>query len=237
MSQLIVALDLPSFKAALSLVDALGDAVDFYKVGSPLYTSTGLDAISELRARGKRIFLDLKFHDIPNTVANAVESAAGIGVEPLTLHASGGTAMLRAAREALPAGAGPKLLGVTVLTSLSASDVEEAWAKEIRSLRDEVTRLAGLAAESGLDGVIASPHEVEPLKRKHGNDFLVVTPGIRPAHSNASDHARAATPTVAIRAGADFLVVGRPIIQAEDPVAATHAILAEIQAAHEVPAA
>ena len=235
MSQLIVALDLPSFKAALALVDALGDAVDFYKVGSPLYTSTGLEAVAELRARGKRVFLDLKFHDIPNTVASAVESAAGIGVELLTLHASGGTAMLRAAREALPAGSGPKLLGVTVLTSLSASDVEEAWAKEIRSLRDEVTRLAGLAAESGLDGVIASPHEVEPLKRKHGADFLVVTPGIRPTASSASDHARAATPAVAIRAGADFLVVGRPIIQAEDPVAATHAILEEIRTAREAP--
>jgi orotidine-5'-phosphate decarboxylase len=227
MAELIVALDVASLPAALSMVDALGDAVDFYKVGSPLFTRTGPSVVQELRDRGKKVFLDLKFHDIPNTVARAVESAASAGVDLLTLHASGGSTMLRAARDA--AGhEGPKLLGVTLLTSLSASDVEEAWAKELRSIRDEVSRLAGIAAEAGLDGVVASPLEIEMIRRRHGADFLIVTPGIRPATDSIADHARAATPADAVRAGSDYLVVGRPIVESADPRSAAERILEEM---------
>ena len=229
MAELIVALDHSSQRAALSLVDRLGDAVDFYKVGAPLFTRSGPVIIRHLRERGKRVFLDLKYHDIPNTVARAVESAAAMEVELLTVHASGGTAMLRAAREA--AGEeGPRIIAVTLLTSLSAAEVEEAWAKELRSMREEVTRLAALAADAGLDGVVASALEVEGIKRRHGPGFLVVTPGIRPASTEAADHFRSATPNDAVRAGADYLVVGRPIFDARKPVEAAEAILREMGA-------
>lgn len=227
MAELIVALDVASERAALSLVDRLGDAVDFYKIGSPLFTRAGPGVVRKLRERGKRIFLDLKFHDIPNTIARAVESAAALEVELLTVHTSGGTAMLRAAREAAGQD-GPKILGVTLLTSLSASEVEEAWAKELRSMREEVNRLAALAADAGLDGVVASALEVEGLKRRHGNEFIVATPGIRPASTEVADHFRSATPLDAVRAGSDYLVVGRPIFDAKKPVVAARQILDEI---------
>lgn len=228
MAKLIVALDVPTLPRAIDLVDRLGDRVDHYKVGAPLFTSAGPQILSELRDRQKRIFLDLKFHDIPNTVANSVEAAAAAGVDMLTIHASGGSAMLSAARAAV-GDDGPRLLAVTLLTSLSASAVEEVWAKELRSLREEVARLAALAANCGIHGVVASVHEAESLKRKHGPDFLVVTPGIRPGGQNLQDHARAATPADAVRAGADFIVVGRPIIKANDPVAVADAILGELE--------
>jgi orotidine-5'-phosphate decarboxylase len=148
MTEIIVALDLPSSREALTLVDRLGDEIDYYKVGSPLFTRVGPGIIEELTKRGKRVFLDLKFHDIPNTVAQAVAAAAALGVDMLTLHASGGSAMLRAAREAVPPGEGTRLLGVTLLTSFSAADVEEVWDKELRSLREEVARLAAIAADA-----------------------------------------------------------------------------------------
>jgi orotidine-5'-phosphate decarboxylase len=227
MASIIVALDLPSGSAAIGLVDRLGDAVDFYKVGSPLFTRTGPSIVHELHSRGKRVFLDLKYHDIPNTVARAVDAAAALGVELLTLHASGGSAMMRAARETVRTG-GPRLLGVTVLTSFGAVDVEEVWKKEVISVRDEVARLAALAADSGLHGVVCSPLEAEAMKRRHGCDFLVVTPGIRPSGSATGDQTRTATPADAVRAGADYLVVGRPVIEAEDHIAVVEAIRAEI---------
>jgi orotidine-5'-phosphate decarboxylase len=230
MASILVALDLPSGSAAVGLVDRLGDAVDFYKVGSPLYTRTGPSIVHELRSRGKRVFLDLKYHDIPNTVGRAVDSAAALGVELLTLHASGGSAMMRAARETLRSD-GPRLLGVTVRTSFGAVDVEEVWSREVTSVRDEVARLAALAADSGLHGIVCSPLEARAMKRRHGADFLVVTPGIRPTGSDAGDQNRTATPADAVRAGADYLVVGRPVIEAEDHVAVVEAIRTEMSGA------
>jgi orotidine-5'-phosphate decarboxylase len=229
MATIIVALDVPTAAEALALVDRIGDDADFYKVGSPLFTEAGPGVVTELRQRGKRVFLDLKFHDIPHTVARAVESAARLDVELLTLHASGGSAMMRAAREAR-GDEGPRLLGVTLLTSFSAADVEEVWNKELRSLRDEVARLASLASDAGLDGVVASALEAEAIKRKHGPGFLVVTPGIRPAGGLPGDQMRTATPAEAVEAGADFLVIGRPVFSATDPVAALAALRAELVA-------
>jgi orotidine-5'-phosphate decarboxylase len=227
MTDLIVALDLPSHEQALELVERLGDAVDFYKVGSPLFTRSGPAFVRELRQRDKRVFLDLKYHDIPSTVANAVAAAVELDVQLITLHASGGEAMMKAARDVVP-DEGPRLLGVTILTSFTAFDVEQVWDKEIKSVRDEVARLAALAVDAGLHGVVTSPLEVESLKRRHGPSLIVVTPGIRPAGEGLGDQARTATPAEAARAGADFLVIGRPVLAAADPVAVVEALRADI---------
>lgn len=228
MAKLIIALDLPSAAKALHLVDLLGERVEHYKVGYEIFTRAGPALVRKLHQRGKAVFLDLKFHDIPNSVAHAVEAAAALGVDMLTLHAAGGPGMLAAARKAAGDN-GPRLLGVTLLTSFTASDVEQVWAKELRSLREEVSRLAALSADAGLDGVVASAMEAENLKRKHGAGFLVVTPGIRPAGDLAGDQVRTATPAEAVRNGSDFLVVGRPVLEATHPVAATDAILNELR--------
>ncbi|MEX0906983.1 MAG: orotidine-5'-phosphate decarboxylase [Gemmatimonadota bacterium] len=233
MAEIIIALDLSSSEEALGLVDRLGDAADFYKVGSPLFTRAGPPLVRALRDRGRRVFLDLKYHDIPSTVASAVAAAAELRVDLITLHASGGEAMMRAARAEVGAD-GPRLLGVTILTSFSAVDVEQVWNKEILSVRDEVSRLAGIALAAGLHGVVTSPLEVEALKRRHGPDMIVVTPGIRPAGDGLGDQARTATPADAARAGADFLVIGRPILAAADPVALVSSIRREITAVREV---
>lgn len=230
MKDLIIALDLPTADAAFSLVDRLGEPAPYYKVGAQLFTRAGPDLVQELKARGKRVFLDLKYHDIPYTVARAVESAAELGIDMLTVHASGGVSMMEAAREVAGVD-GPLLVGVTLLTSFSAAEVEAVWDKELISLREEVARLAGLAAEAGLDGVVASALEVEALKRQHGVHFLAVTPGIRPAGGAAGDQARVATPTEAVVSGADYLVIGRPIHAAADPKAALDSLLDEIAAA------
>ncbi|HUF51871.1 MAG TPA: orotidine-5'-phosphate decarboxylase [Longimicrobiales bacterium] len=227
MAEIIVALDVPSGADALALVDRLGDDISFYKVGSPLFTRCGHELVRDLRQRGKRVFLDLKYHDIPSTVAHAVAAAAELDVELVTLHASGGDAMMRAARAAA-GDHGPRLLGVTILTSFTAVDVENVWAKEVFSVRDEVTRLTALAVEAGLHGVVASPLEVESLKRRHGAELMVVTPGIRAAGDRLGDQARTATPAEAVRAGADYLVVGRPVLEAADPVAVVRTMLADI---------
>ncbi|HSL69195.1 MAG TPA: orotidine-5'-phosphate decarboxylase [Longimicrobiales bacterium] len=226
----IVALDLPSAGSALDLVDRLGDEAGFYKIGSPLFTAAGPEVIREVRKRGKRVFLDLKFHDIPSTVAHAVESAARLGVELLTLHASGGLAMLRAARAAA-GDDGPRLLGVTVLTSFGADDIQQAWGKEVNSVREEVVRLGALAIEAGLHGVVVSPLEIEPLRRRHGPDILIVAPGIRPSGDRDDDQVRTATPSEAARAGADYIVIGRPITAAADPLAVMRTINAELNTA------
>jgi orotidine-5'-phosphate decarboxylase len=233
MTNIIVALDLPSSGAALGLVDELGDAVNFYKVGSPLFTRGGPLIVRELRARGKRVFLDLKYHDIPSTVARAVEAAAALDVTLLTLHTSGGVQMMRAARRAA-GDDGPRLLGVTVLTSFTPVDLEQVWNRELRSLRDEVVRLAALAADAGLHGVVASPLEAEVVKRRLGQEFLVVTPGIRVEDDGASDQARTATPGEAARTGADYLVIGRPILEAEDRIGAVERIVAQVAEATQV---
>lgn len=232
MAEIIIALDLPTPEAALSIVDGVGDGASFYKVGPALYTSTGPSLLRELRDRGKRVFLDLKFHDIPNTVARAVEAAARLDVALLTLHASGGSTMMQAAREAA-GDEGPKLLGVTLLTSLTPADVEQVWGKNLLSLREEVIRLTGLAADAGVDGVVTSVLEAEVIKRRYGQEFLVVTPGIRPAGAGAADQRRTATPGEAVRAGADYVVVGRPITGAVDPAEAVARIRGELDSALE----
>jgi orotidine-5'-phosphate decarboxylase len=230
MATIIVALDVPTREEALSIVDRIGDEVSFYKVGSQLFTRSGPDIVHALQDRGKSVFLDLKFHDIPTTVASAVAAATDLGVELLTLHASGGSAMLRAAREAAGPD-GPGLLAVTLLTSFTASDIEEVWGKELRSVREEVARLSSLAVDAGLNGIVASALEAEAIKRKHGNDFLVVTPGIRPSGTDVRDQVRTATPAEAVSGGSDYLVVGRPVTQATEPQAVVAAMLEEITAA------
>ncbi len=223
----IIALDVATTAEALDLVERLGDAVQFYKIGSPLFTAAGPQIVREIRARDKRVFLDLKFHDIPNTVAHAVESAARLQVELLTLHTSGGLAMLRAARAAA-GDDGPRLLGVTVLTSFGADEIHQAWGKEVGSVREEVARLAALAVEAELHGVVASPLEAEHIRRRHGNELIIVTPGIRPAGDALGDQVRTATPAQAAKAGADYIVIGRPVIAAEDPVAVVRRVTAEL---------
>jgi orotidine-5'-phosphate decarboxylase len=214
--RLIVALDVESRAAADRLVDQLDDAVSFYKVGLSLFTRCGPDIVKKLKQQGKRVFLDLKYHDIPNTVAQAVTSAAALDVDLLTVHSTGGARMIAAAREVVGDN-GPKILAVTLLTSFGVDDTEQVWGKQLNSMREEVSRLAQLANDAGAHGVIASPLEAEGLKRRHGADFLVVTPGIRPAGAPLGDQVRAATPAEALRAGADYLVIGRPVIEAKDP--------------------
>lgn len=227
MSTLIIALDRPDAAQALELVDRLGDGADFYKVGAELFTAAGPDVVAALRDRGKRVFLDLKYHDIPNTVAAAVRSASRLGVDLLTVHASGGSAMLEAAAQAA-APAGTMVVAVTLLTSMSNADVETVWNRPVHALRGEVERLTEIALRAGLHGVVASPLEVEAIKRRHGTGCIVVAPGVRPVGSARDDQSRTATAADAARAGADFLVVGRPIHAAEDPIAALRALRAEV---------
>mgnify|MGYP003388743747 FL=1 len=229
MSRVIVPLDVSSKQAAMALVDRLGGQADFYKVGFELYTRSGPDVVRELVERGKQVFLDIKLHDIPNTVGRAVAVASELGVDLLTVHVSGGPSMMEAAAKAR--GGDLKLLGVTVLTSLSPDEMSTVWDREIRSVREEVGRLAVLASDTGMNGVVASALEASWLRRHLGEDFLIVTPGIRPAGSDAGDQSRIATPADAVAAGADYLVIGRPITQATDPAAALAAVLREIDQA------
>jgi orotidine-5'-phosphate decarboxylase len=217
-AQVIIALDFASAPEALRLVEALGDAADFYKVGLELYTRAGPQLVRELAGQRKRVFLDLKLHDIPNTVVGAVRAARDLGVQMLTVHASGGRGMMEAAAGA--AGEELTLLGVTLLTSLSPSDIESAWGRSIGSLREEVVRLATLARDSGLRGVVASPQEAQAVRRRLGKEMVLVTPGIRLPGGDTHDQARIATPAQAVRAGADFLVIGRTVTAAADPAAA-----------------
>jgi orotidine-5'-phosphate decarboxylase len=219
-------LDVPTQAEALELVDRLGPPADFYKVGLELYTRAGPEVVRALVELDKRVFLDLKLHDIPNTVGRAVAVASELGVELLTLHASGGPTMLEAAVERRTGDL--RLLAVTVLTSLSPDEMGIVWDREIRSVREEVGRLARLARDAGVDGVVASALEASWIRGHVGPDFLVVTPGIRPAGAARDDQNRVATPADAVRAGADYLVIGRPITRAGDPRAALEAILEEI---------
>jgi orotidine-5'-phosphate decarboxylase len=221
--QIIVALDLPTRKDALQLVDALGDEAQIVKVGAILFTDAGPSLLDELKKRGKRIFLDLKFHDIPNTVAGAVRAATRRGVHMLTVHASGGQAMLEAALEAAGPD-GPDVVAVTLLTSLVSEDVEQVFGRAPVSLVDEVVRLASLAVAARLPGVVASPTEVKPIKRSYGDVLKVITPGIRLPGDDPADQSRYATPKDAAKAGADFIVVGRSITKAKDPAAAFDAV-------------
>lgn len=226
--RLIVALDVPSAAEAEALADRMGDQVRFVKVGLELYTVAGPDIVRKLVHRGKRVFLDLKFLDIEETVRRATARVAAMGATFLTIHAN------RKALVAAVQGRGQselKLLAVTVLTNFDGDDLREMGVQ--RSVRDLVTARAALAAEVGCDGVVASGEEPEAIRAKVGQDLLIVTPGVRPAGNSTDDHARPTTPTQTIAAGADYLVIGRPIRDAQDPSVATAAILKEMQAAFD----
>ncbi|HUM05966.1 MAG TPA: orotidine-5'-phosphate decarboxylase [Terriglobales bacterium] len=225
--RLIVALDVSSAAAARKIVAAVGDSVVAYKVGMQLYTAEGPEIVRELIQAGHRVFLDLKYHDIPNTVGAAVREAAQLGVSMLTVHASGGGRMLRAAAEAASASSNPPLvLSVTVLTSLDDSDMGKLGIRG--GVVDQVLRLAALALSNGCGGIVASAHETVALRGDLGHDFTIVTPGVRPAGSGRADQVRVVTPAEAIAAGATHIVVGRPITEAADPAAEARAILAQI---------
>jgi orotidine-5'-phosphate decarboxylase len=217
----ILALDVSDAAGARALLERVPDAA-WVKVGLQLFVAEGPALVRELLGSGRRVFLDLKFHDIPNTVAHAVQSAAALGVELLTLHASGGRAMLRAARDAAgaPGGGGPALLAVTLLTSLSDPEAAEAWGRPSLSAAEEVGRLAGLARECGIDGVVASVHEVPSIRSGQGADLRVLTPGIRLPGDAPGDQARVASPETAARLGADYLVIGRSVSAAPEPAVA-----------------
>jgi orotidine-5'-phosphate decarboxylase len=244
MVEIIVALDVPTAAEARRLVDRLGPGLDFVKVGLELYTREGPGVVHMLRERGLRVFLDLKLHDIPTTVASAVRSARELDVEFLTVHASGGGRMLSAARGAAldatpePDGRtdGLRLLAVTVLTSLDAGEVARAWGRDPSDLdpETEVLRLAGVAAQAGLDGVVASPREAPALRRLLGPGAAVVTPGIRFAGGERHDQVRISTPADAVASGASHLVMGRAITGDPEPALALERARREVAAPLEV---
>jgi len=223
--RLIVALDVPDAATARTMVDRLAGHVGMFKVGNQIFTAAGPEFVREVIARGEKVFLDLKFHDIPNTVAGAVSSAGQLGVSLVDVHALGGKEMLEAAVGALPA-MGIRLLAITILTSHKEETLGSVGVGG--SVADSVRRLALLAREAGADGVVASPQEVALVREACGKDFLVVTPGIRPAGASRGDQSRTATPAAAVAAGADYIVVGRPILEAADPAAAADAIVREL---------
>jgi orotidine-5'-phosphate decarboxylase len=227
--RLIVALDVSSSEAARKIVAAVGDSAHAYKVGMQLYTAEGPAIVRELVGCGRRVFLDLKYHDIPNTVGAAVREAAQLGVSMLTVHACGGCKMMRAAAEAAQA-TNPNLLvlGVTVLTSFEEADLSMLGLRG--GVLDQVLRLAALALSNGCQGIVASAQEASALRVEFGRDFTIVTPGVRPAGSGADDQARVVTPAEAIAAGASYVVVGRPITDAPDPAAEARAILGQLVA-------
>jgi orotidine-5'-phosphate decarboxylase len=225
--RLIVALDVSSAAAAQKIVAAVGDSAFCYKVGMQLYTAEGPRVVRDLVVSGRRVFLDLKYHDIPNTVAGAVCEAANLGVSMLTVHASGGGKMMRAATEAArSAKAALMVLGVTVLTSLDDNDLDKLGVHG--RVEDQVLRLAALAIADGCHGVVASAQEAFALRNEIEGDFAIVTPGVRPAGAEHGDQARVVTPAEAIAAGATHIVVGRPITGAVDPAGEARAILGQI---------
>jgi len=226
---LIVALDVPTIKEMEAALDRLPDAVEWYKVGLELFCAEGPAILEPLKKRNKKIFLDLKLHDIPRTVANAVKTAASHGVNLMTVHAIGGRAMLEAAAEAARECSNPpRLVAVTTLTSLSQDDFTDLGIA--RSISDQALALGELALSSGIDGLVTSAHEAGALRKKFPS-ALLVTPGIRMPGGAAGDQKRVATPAFAVQQGATHLVVGRPILQAENPAAAVAAIFADIKSA------
>ena len=231
MAELIVALDVNSREEAVSKIGLIGDAVSFYKIGLELFTAEGPDVVKAVKDLGKKVFLDLKFHDIPRTVERAVKSAGRLGADLMTIHSVGGKAMIRAAADAAAefGAAAPKILAVTVLTSLDASDLADIGVSS-RTPAAQVEAMARLAVENGAAGIVSSPKEVGALSAALGKGCLFVTPGVRPAGAAVGDQKRVATPADAVRDGATHLVVGRPVLAADDPAAAARAILAEMGA-------
>lgn len=233
--RLIVALDVDSMDQARSFVEKLAGEVGLFKIGKQLFTHAGPQAVRLIQEAGGEIFLDLKFHDIPNTVAKAAVEATRLGVRMFNVHASGSLEMMRTTvkevervcrREKIRR---PLMLGVTVLTSLNQDDLQRVGVE--RKVADQVVRLALLTKEAAMDGVVASPHEVADIRAACGPSFVIVTPGIRPADSQRNDQQRIMTPAEAVRAGVDYIVVGRPILEAPDPVNAARAIVGEMEAA------
>ncbi len=226
--RLIVALDVSDAFAARELIRRIGDSAGIYKVGLQLFTAEGPSIVREIVESGRKVFLDLKLHDIPTTVRHAVKSAVTTGASMLTVHASGGSAMLQAAAEA--ADGKLTLLGVTVLTSFSDEDLTQVGVPT--RVLSQVLRMAALARNAGLGGIVTSPREAAEARRELGEGFAIVTPGIRPAGADVNDQQRSATPASAIEAGVSHIVVGRPITHAADPAQAARAILAEMERAH-----
>lgn len=231
---IVIALDVDSASQALSLVERLNGLAGMFKVGKRLFTAAGPDVVRKIIAMGERVFLDLKFHDIPTTVAQAGVEAMRLGVSIFNLHALGGSQMMKAAVEAINETAArekldrPLILGVTVLTSHTQASLNEVGIE--RKLEDEVVSLAQLCEASAVDGVVASPQEIIPIRNKTKSpEFVILTPGVRPAGAAQNDQSRVITPAEAIRAGADYLVVGRPVTAADDPLKAAQNILAEIE--------
>lgn len=226
--KLIVALDMKTLDEAKEVIEKLSSTVKVFKVGMGLFTLYGPEAVKLVHDSGAKVFLDLKFHDIPNTVAHAVRSAAKLGVFMISIHALGGSEMMmRAVEAARESGNRPKLIGVTVLTSMDQSSIGEVGID--KKIEDEVVSLARLGKDSGLDGVVASPNEVSLIRRNLGKDFIIVTPGIRPAGAKKDDQKRIMTPADAVKAGADYIVVGRPIIETKDPLEAAKKIIKEME--------
>jgi orotidine-5'-phosphate decarboxylase len=224
--RLIVALDVSTAAAAQKIVAAVGDSALTYKVGMQLYTAEGPQVVRDLVASGRRVFLDLKYHDIPNTVGAAVSEAAKLGVSMLTVHASGSGKMLRAAVEAAQTRPELMVLAVTVLTSMDGNDLEKIGVRG--TVEDSVVRLATIALANGCQGVVSSAREASTLRAELGDKFAIVTPGVRPAGTNVGDQVRVVTPAEAIASGASHIVVGRPITEAADPAAEARAILGQI---------
>ncbi len=232
--RLIVALDFHNFDDVKNLVNELGDTVVYYKVGMELFYSVGAQVVDWLKSQGKKVFLDLKLNDIPNTVAGGLCSLMTLGADILNVHASGGYTMMKTAADRLHEEAAkrgiicPKLIAITVLTSVDQNDWNNMGYREI-PMAEQVVRFAKLAQFAGLDGVVSSPQESRVIREQCGNDFLIVTPGIRPAGSDIDDQSRISLPSYAIRDGANYLVVGRPIRSAENPKQAALDILEEIK--------
>jgi orotidine-5'-phosphate decarboxylase len=224
--RLIIALDVSTAATAQKIVAAVGDSALTYKVGMQLYTAEGPQVVRDLVASGRRVFLDLKYHDIPTTVGAAVAEAANLGVSMLTVHAAGGGKMLRAAADAAKARPELVVLAVTVLTSMDGNDLDKIGVRG--TVEDTVVRLATIALANGCQGVVASAREASRLRADLGDEFVIVTPGVRPAGSAVGDQVRVVTPAEAIAAGASYVVVGRPITEAADPAAEARAILAQI---------
>jgi orotidine-5'-phosphate decarboxylase len=231
---IVVALDVDTAAQALTLVEQLRGRVGMFKIGKQLFTAAGPDIVRRVIALGEEVFLDLKFHDIPNTVAGAGVEAARLGVKIFNVHALGGATMMRTCREAVDKVVAnenlrrPLILGVTVLTSHTQQSLSEIGIE--RSIEQQVVRLAQLCATNGMDGIVASPQEIVPIRKTvRKSDFVVLVPGVRPAGAALNDQSRVMTPAEAVEAGADYLVIGRPITAAADPVAAAEKILEEIR--------